>query len=214
MGARVKAHEQTQAVGPIDWAGASFTLAGQTESGDRSVVKPYPEGALVGVVDGLGHGDEAAIAAKIAVSVLEVASHHESIITLMQRCHDALKGTRGAAMTLISFNARDNTLTWLGVGNVNAILLRHNVNASPPADSILLRGGVVGYQLPDLRAFIIPITPGDLILIATDGIRFGFEQGVIGTDRVQSIADRVMAQHCLKTDDALVLATRYVGRTP
>lgn len=210
----MKTQEQTQSVCPIDWAGASFTLTGQTESGDRSVVKPSPEGALVGVVDGLGHGDEAAHAAKAAVSVLEMASHHESIITLVQRCHDALKGTRGAAMTLISFNARDNTMTWLGVGNVNAILLRQHANTTHVSDSILLRGGVVGYQLPDLRAFIIPLIPGDLILVATDGIRFGFEQGVVSTDRVQSIADRIMAQHCLKTDDALVLAVRYVGRAP
>jgi serine phosphatase RsbU (regulator of sigma subunit) len=35
---------------------------------------------------------------------------------------------------------------------------------------VLLRSGVVGYQLPTLRASTLPIAPGDLLIFATDGI--------------------------------------------
>ena len=37
-----------------------------TESGDSHVVKPSPEGVLAAVIDGVGHGNEAADAARIA----------------------------------------------------------------------------------------------------------------------------------------------------
>jgi len=55
----------------IEWGVATLTLPGQTASGDRYVVKPFPDGVLVAAIDGVGHGDEAADATKIAVTILE-----------------------------------------------------------------------------------------------------------------------------------------------
>ncbi len=194
----------------VDWAAAAYTLTGQTESGDRHAVKVAGSHTLIGVIDGLGHGQEAAHAAKIAAAILEQAGPDESVVTIIQQCHQSLKDTRGAAMTLLSLNGQ--TLTWLGVGNVNAVLVRQSEKDAPGSEMIVLRGGVVGYQMPNLRAITVPVMPGDLLLVATDGIRSGFEQGVLFSDGVQAIADRIMAQHCLKTDDALILVARYVGR--
>ena len=54
----------------IAWGMAQAVLAGQTVSGDRHLVSPCRDGLLVAVVDGLGHGEEAAKAAEIAVSTL------------------------------------------------------------------------------------------------------------------------------------------------
>jgi len=50
---------------PIEWAVAELAQPGQSESGDRHLVLPTPDGGLVAVVDGLGHGAEAANAAKV-----------------------------------------------------------------------------------------------------------------------------------------------------
>jgi len=196
----------------VDWAIASSTLVGQSESGDRHVVKTSTNSTLLAVVDGLGHGEEAAHAAKTAVRVMEQAVPDESLLVQIQSCHRALKETRGVVMTLVSVSILDHTLTWLGVGNVNAVLLHQNAKANINTETIVLRGGVVGYEMPNLRAVVLPVVPGDLILIATDGIRGGFEQGVLFSDKVQAIADRIMAQHSIKTDDALILVARYVGR--
>jgi phosphoserine phosphatase RsbX len=90
----------------IDWAVAARPLAGQSVSGDRHAVAPFPAGALVGVIDGLGHGEEAAVAAAIAVATL-TAHAHEPVISLLKRCHEQLKGTRGVVMSVASFAARD-----------------------------------------------------------------------------------------------------------
>ena len=73
------------------------------------------------------------------------ASH--SALLLMKLCHEALHTTRGAVLTLASFNGLDGTVTWLGVGNVDGVLLRADPKAMPVREYVLLHGGVVGLQL-------------------------------------------------------------------
>lgn len=183
----------------------------QGESGDRYVVKPSSNGILVGVIDGLGHGAEAATAADAAAGVLEKYAD-ELIISLMTRCHERLHFTRGVVMSLAFFDAGDDTMMWLGVGNVEGALLRADQNVTPNLESLLLRGGVVGYRLPPLRASVIPVMPGDTLILATDGIRSDFAHRVIVRDPPQKIADAILARYGKETDDALVLVARYRGR--
>ena len=64
------------------------------ESGDSHVVRQLPEGVLAAVIDGVGHGNEAADAARIAGRTLN-SSPHEDAVSLVWRCHEALKETRG-----------------------------------------------------------------------------------------------------------------------
>jgi negative regulator of sigma-B (phosphoserine phosphatase) len=194
----------------IDCAVAALTLAGQAASGDRHLVKPFPNGALVAVVDGLGHGPEAAAVAALAVRTLE--RHAEQpVISLVKRCHETLRGTRGAVMSLASYSARDSTLIWLGVGNVEGVLLRQPHKTDQDRESLLLRGGVLGTQLPALTAAVIPVRRGDILILASDGIQTEFAREVIVTDPTQKIADRILAEYRKTTDDALVLVSRYLG---
>ena len=194
----------------IDWGVAASSLKGQGASGDRYLVKSLPQGVLVAVVDGLGHGEAAAAAAAMAIRTLD--SHHEqSMIPQVKRCHECLRGTRGAVMSLASFNGRDSTMTWLAVGNVEGVLLRCPLTRRDDCESLLLRGGVVGAQLPSLSAAVTSVAPGDILILATDGIRSGFVPTVVFTDPVQKIADRILTEHAKATDDALVFVSRYVG---
>ncbi len=112
-------------------------------------------------------------------------------------------------MSIASFNSLEKTMTWLGVGNIEGILLREDVFAVSSRKSLLLRGGVLGYQLPPLKESVIPVMPGDTLIFVTDGIRSGFEQGLKLNDKPQQIADSIMGQFSRGTDDALVLVVRY-----
>ena len=197
----------------IEWGVAALPLAGEAESGDSYLVKLLPHGALLAVVDGLGHGGKAAAAAKTAVAALE-DSANESIIAVVKRCHERLRRTRGVVMSLAVFHAPDSTLTWLGVGNVEGLLLRADAKASPARESVLLRGGVVGCELPPLRASVIPVFRGDTLIFATDGIRRSFAEGLSQNAPPQQIADRILARHGKGTDDALVRVARYLGGAP
>src|SRR5256886_17596672 len=97
-----------------------------------------------------------------------------------QRCHWALKGSRGVVMSLAFANRQQNQLTWAGVGNVECMLF-HADRAKAPAParaSLVTRGGIVGSELPPVRAQAMPLTAGALRLSATDGIREGFSDGL------------------------------------
>ena len=189
---------------------ANRALPGEFESGDRHVVKRFRDGALLAVVDGLGHGAEAAEAAKIAVATL-VDRPQDSVITLVQRCHEELRMSRGVVMSVASVNARDETISWLSVGNVESILLRADTSTNPSYESPIPRGGVVGSQLPPLRAAVFPVADGDTLILATDGVNSGFARGLPLGSPPQQIADHILARHIKGTDDALVLVARYRG---
>ena len=163
------------------------------------------------VVDGLGHGAEAADAAKAALRSLERHAH-EPILPLIRNCHRSLAGTRGVVMSVAVFDARAETVTWVGVGNVEGVLLRAQATTILGRESLLLRGGVVGVHLPALAAAIIPVTRGDVLILATDGIRSDFVvRPLPADDGPQQLADDILAKWGTRTDDALVLVARYVG---
>ncbi|HVS52569.1 MAG TPA: SpoIIE family protein phosphatase [Opitutaceae bacterium] len=194
----------------VEWSVASCALPGQRISGDRYVIQSWAGGVLAGVVDGLGHGEEATAAASAAVEVLERHAG-ESVIALMQRCHRALQPTRGAVLTLVSIDAGENTAAMLGIGNVEAVLLRANPQARPRRESVLLRGGVVGYQLPALHADLVPFGAGDLLVFATDGVQEDFGDELEIEEPLPQLVERIMAEKFRGTDDGLVLACRHLG---
>src|SRR3989442_273145 len=96
---------ETISTGLLEWSVAELVLPGQTESGDPGLVTATSGGSLVAVGDGLGHGAEAAGAAKAAVSSLERHAQ-EPIIQLIRNCHRSLAGTRGVVMSVAEFDAR------------------------------------------------------------------------------------------------------------
>jgi phosphoserine phosphatase RsbX len=196
---------------PVDWGVAQLTIEGETVCGDRHLVSTRSDGLLLAVVDGLGHGKEAAAAAQAAVAIL--AEHpDEPVISLLKRCHEALRPTRGVAMSLASLNSTYGTITWLGVGNVEGVLLRADKEAVPPQENVMLFPGVAGHQLPSLRAIVTPVNSGDLLIFYTDGIRRDFlSEPPIPGHSSQRIADRICARYSKGTDDALVLVARYAG---
>jgi len=196
----------------LHWAVASRALPGENSSGDLSVVQPVQHGVLIAVIDGLGHGVEAAKAAtEASVTVRRCAG--EPMESVMEACHKALKGTRGAVMTLLYVDQAQGTMSWMGVGNVEgrmwpAVPGTTLLRQAPP-----LRGGVVGHALPKLKASALPLSRGDLLILSTDGVspRFHEEFRLEGT--VQQIADDILEEYWTAMDDALVLVARYLGRT-
>ncbi len=153
----------------IEFGVASMILPGQTESGDLHIIRELDGMVLIGVVDGLGHGSEAALAAKEAVRVLEMYSGG-SIINSVKTCHEKLKNTRGAVMALVLINSVDETITWLSIGNVEGMLLHANMEVNPFYENIIMRSGAVGYRLPQIYASVITISKGDILILSSDGI--------------------------------------------
>ena len=194
----------------LAWSVASRARAGETESGDRCVVTEQTDGALLAVADGLGHGTEAALAADLAVRTVERYAA-DPLIEIVKRCHQSLLRTRGVALSLARWEARDRLLTWIGVGNVEGLLLHSNGGRAPASDRLLLRSGVVGVRLPALLVAPVVVTGTGLLALATDGIADGFDKELVLSGRPEPMADQILATHSRSADDAMVLVARLEG---
>ena len=195
--------------GIVDWAWAGAALGGG-ESGDCHVVAARPQGALFAAIDGLGHGVEAAEAARAAAAILH-AHAPLPVAELVAKCHEGLRQTRGAVMSLAALDTRVATLEWCGIGNVESVLFRAAPGAGRARESLACPGGVVGYRLPTMRVTSVPIRPHDVLVMATDGIREDFSELLDFGDDAQLMADTIFARHAKGSDDALVLVVRYLG---
>jgi negative regulator of sigma-B (phosphoserine phosphatase) len=193
----------------LDWGVASLPLNGQSESGDRYVVQFFPGGILLAVIDGLGHGDSAALAASAAESILR-AQPQEPVIPLVRLCHEALRTTRGVVMSIVSFDTSHGLINWVGVGNVRGVLRRAGLTSTPPREELLLRGGVIGGQMPPLQAAVIPVSRGDTLFLATDGIHGEFVREPASQEKSQRAAEVILSKYAKGDDDALVLVARVV----
>ena len=194
----------------IDVGVATLPLPGQQESGDLSLVKRVAGGTLVAVVDGLGHGQDAASAAHAAVGALDRYSR-ESLTELVKRCHAALVGLRGVVLGLAFFDPRAPTMTWLGVGNVVGLLLHADQTSRPPRVSLVPVAGFIGADIPHTTPRVVSLTPGDTLIMASDGIKDGFAESLALGTAPQDLADQILARHAKGTDDALVLVARYAA---
>jgi negative regulator of sigma-B (phosphoserine phosphatase) len=190
---------------------AGRALAGESRSGDLAVFAGYAAGALVAVIDGLGHGAEAADASEAAADVLR-EYRSAPVDELLQRCHDALRKTRGAVMTLAWFDLGTSQLAWAGVGNVEARLVRGAAVFGDRHDSALMLGGVIGYNLPKVvRPAVMELRPGDAVAFATDGIEADYSNSLAPNIPAQALAERILERHIKGTDDALAVVVRYLG---
>ena len=195
----------------IEWGVASTAIEG--ESGDLHCVVPGADCSVVGAIDGLGHGPEAAIAARECAAILK-SNAGEPLEALVHRCHDGLRATRGVALTLGRIDARRDLLSWLAVGNVEGLVLRRGLVRGPTLDAVLQRGGVVGYRLPGLKVSEVALAPNDLIVFASDGIRSGFVNALDLGLGVQELAEQICSRFARGSDDALALVVRYLGGLP
>jgi serine/threonine protein phosphatase PrpC len=206
------AQAMTKPSAVIEWSAEVRPFGGAGPCGDLEAVVVGNRASVFAVADGLGHGSEAAAAAKAAAAVIQQGADTD-ITQLMTDCHQALRRTRGAALSIAVFSWSNSSMIWLGVGNVGAILARGDTSARPARHALLLRGGVVGYRMPSLRPEVLPVYPGDTLIMATDGIASAYENEPTDARDPKQLARDILERHGKESDDALVLVARYLGAT-
>lgn len=190
------------------WAVAARPRSGERISGDRHVVAPFSGGVLVAVVDALGHGGEAAAAARTAAAALK-RGRSVPVETLVREVHERLSSTRGVAAAVAQIDCRRAQMTWMAVGNVEGLLVR--ARGPRGGHPVLQLWGVLGYRFPlRLVGERIDLEAGDRVVFATDGIRGDFHSALDGRPMERQAAD-VLGGFGLEADDALVLVGEYRG---
>lgn len=194
----------------LEFGVAGCVAPGHRVSGDLEVLHYYDSGggALVAVIDGIGHGEHAAATARLAADTL-LAHPQEPPATLLSRCHAALRGTRGVVLSVASIDLQRALLSWLGVGNVSGVVSRGAANALSAPEELMARPGVLGAgELPALKAATLPLRMRDTLILATDGISRHFADEIVVGTSAQVLADDIIARHCARNDDALVVVAR------
>lgn len=188
----------------INWGAACRPKEGQSVSGDTYVVEPYGESRLmVAVIDGLGGGEAAALAANRAAAVVR-ANIGQELSAIIALGHTALHGTRGAVIALLDLDLQTRAASYVGVGNIGA-----QVYSRDPIKPIS-KNGILGYRMPQLLKLSYTYNFGDTFVLYSDGIssRFNLDGSVDPSQEPQKLADSIMKLHGKSNDDATVVVVR------
>jgi anti-sigma regulatory factor (Ser/Thr protein kinase) len=143
----------------------SIPVKGESTCGDGYFILPGTARSLYMVVDGLGHGAGATEAAEEAIRTVSRFSA-ENTTEIISRSHDALKKTRGAAMSIAIVDHERMVLRYAGVGNVSATLVTGSL-----ARSLVSQNGTLGVALPRVpQEYSYPIEKNTTLFMFTDGL--------------------------------------------
>jgi len=160
------------------------------------VVRRAGARTLFAVIDALGHGEAAHQAAELAVRELQEGALGLSATDQVTRVHRALRGSRGAAITLGVFD--DTTLEVVGVGNVD-LRCRHGYVPFAPTP------GIVGLRMRRLRVVRAQLPPQARLFVFSDGISSRLDIETVDHLPAPEAAAALLACYGNLNDDASIL---------
>lgn len=194
---------------PIDVGAATRAMPGHDQNGDAFLIEHGTGRTLVGVIDGLGHGDAAHRAAREAQQY--VRSHTaESLEGIFAGVEHACRDTRGVVMLLARFEWAAGTVSLGSVGNV-ALRLCHATESR----HLVAERGVLGgnASAPKIREW--DWDPGAVLVLHSDGLTSTWDCDEFALQDERSAPDT--ARELLRSlstgdDDATVLVVRGADR--
>jgi anti-sigma regulatory factor (Ser/Thr protein kinase) len=201
--------QQTASIRPCPLAFGVATRPRQSgeDNGDAFVVKLWAESALVGVIDGLGHGQFAHHAAQAARQY--VGSHFDlPLDQIFRGVGRACRATRGVVMALARFDWGQGRLAFASVGNIEV-----RVFPSSATFSFSIRRGVIGLNAPNAVVTEHPWSPDHVLVLHSDGLRTHWnwkDFPGLGDQPAPSLAQEFMRLLAKEEDDATVIVVRKV----
>jgi anti-sigma regulatory factor (Ser/Thr protein kinase) len=174
------------------------------ENGDAFIVKRQNRQLLVGVIDGLGHGEPAQAAALAAQGYVE--KHDDlPLDKIFLGAGRACRATRGVVMALARFSA-PSRMSFASVGNVEARVCggRERIGFVP-------RRGIVGVDDVHVSVQEIVWNAQWVLVMHTDGVRAHWQWDDfprLGRESAKEIASRLMRELAVGNDDATVLTVK------
>ncbi|MGV3663674.1 MAG: SpoIIE family protein phosphatase [Prosthecobacter sp.] len=163
----VVAEKPAQAAARHQFGLVNVPIKGEQVCGDACSYLDLGSGRMrMLVADGLGHGPLAAEASERAVKTFELKKHLE-LPTLMEEIHEALRGTRGAAVAVAEINMERGRVFYAGVGNIAGCLLRENAETS----HLVTMNGTMGVVRSKIQQFDYAWDSGAVLVMTSDGIK-------------------------------------------
>lgn len=178
-------------------------IPGQTYCGDQFASWQRKDETVLCAVDGIGHGIEAFKASSAAID--HVSKHiDQSLSDIFEGCDSAIRKTRGVAMTIAIASPQSDTVHIAGIGNVECRVVGVSTRTfcgSP---------GIVGRGPRKLRIETVPLLPGDMVILHTDGIsaKFGIDLRHFRMRNLPQVAASIMSEYARERDDAGLIIYR------
>jgi len=134
------------------------------ENGDAMVIKQWNDSALVGIIDGLGHGR---FAQKASLAARQYVEQHfdQPLDSLFRGVSRACRATRGVVMALSRFDLTRQTISFASVGNIEIRL----IGSEHPR--LVIRRGVLGLNAPNPVISENAWTATSILVMHSDGLR-------------------------------------------
>ncbi|GAC1471395.1 MAG: anti-sigma regulatory factor [Isosphaeraceae bacterium] len=192
----------------LEFGAVSLPLAGEDACGDHWAIAEVEERTLVLVVDGLGHGPQAADAARDAVQVFRERAALLGPSEIIRAAHAALGSTRGASLAIAELSAQRHELRFAGVGNISGSILGPNAERTL---SMVSHNGTVGHTIRKIQEFTYPWLPGSLLVMHSDGLgsqwRLNHYPG-LASRHPGLVAGTLYRDYKRERDDVTVVAVR------
>lgn len=169
--------------------------------GDACFVIDSPVGRTLLVVDGLGHGPQAAAAAAQAVRVFQ-RHHAEPVADILERLHAGLRATRGAAVAVARFDMQRARIVYGGIGNISGVVIEDGATRR-----MVSLAGTAGHVARRVQTFDYPCNDG-LVIMFSDGLSASWTlESYPGLTRADPtlIAAVLYRDHSRRRDDVAVL---------
>ncbi|MCT0224612.1 SpoIIE family protein phosphatase [Synechococcus sp. CS-1328] len=138
-------------------------MQGERESGDISLIHVHPSGLLLGLIDVSGHGPQAhTLACRMQQAALKLGCSRAAVI--LESLHQEFRGTLGAAVGLATLERKTHKLEFAGVGNINILVMGRERWRG------VCRDGIVGERMNSVFLQTVQLHPGDLVVMASDGV--------------------------------------------
>jgi anti-sigma regulatory factor (Ser/Thr protein kinase) len=193
---------------PLSSGALCIPIASEDECGDAWAMASHRAGVSLMSIDGIGHGPEAAAAARAAVDAL-AARPALAPSAQIDACHRVLRETIGAAMAVAHIDFETHELRFAGIGNISACIVDGDSRKQMASHN-----GVVGHNMRKVQEFTHPCAPGALIILHSDGISDKWDlasyPGLSGCNPAL-IAAVLLRDFVRQRDDANVLVVRYMA---
>lgn len=141
---------------------------GEAVSGDAYASQTIGDRQLLMIADGLGHGPLAAQASLEAVRIFQEQAQHDPA-EIMKAMHEVLRSTRGAAVAIAEVNLQQQTVQYVGVGNIAGSLLETEATHER-STNMVSHNGTVGFEMRKVQTFSYPWKPRGLLIMYSDGL--------------------------------------------
>lgn len=152
---------------PFTWGVVSRPAPHEVRCGDGWRIAERPGEFTMMMVDGLGHGVDAAIAADEAGDVFD-ADPFAPLPLILQNAGVRLQGTRGGAMAVVRIDARHRAVRFVGIGNIAAHL---RARGDEGGRGLVSHNGIVGGEVRKIQEFSHDCPEDGLLVMHSDGLQ-------------------------------------------